>query len=304
MILAAQILSAQQILNMLSDAATLFVLASGLGVIFGLMNVINFAQGAFIAIGAYAASVLTQHAISPWLSIPAGVVLGMACGLVVELAFVRRLYTRPWDTILATIGLQLVIVAALSLIFGLGNKYVEPPVNGEIGVGVTNYSAYRLFIIAIAVVLGALWVATERFTRLGLISRAVMASETLASTLGIDTRVVRRATFVLGCGLAGLGGATIAPMTAVQPNMGDQYLVSAFLIVLVAGNSVGGLALASLILGGVESWVTFLTSPIVGNIAIIVLAAVILRLIPGGLQELTGPWRAALPSQRFRLRRG
>ena len=300
----ATVLTGQQVLNMLTDAATLFVLASGLGVIFGLMNVINFAQGAFIAIGAYIASLLTQHSVSPWLLIPAGVAIGAGCGLVVELAFIRRLYTRPWDTILATIGLQLVIVAALSLIFGLGNRYVGSPLKGQIDLGFTTYSSYRIFIVGVAVALGLLWVATERFTRLGLIARAVMAQETLASTLGIDTRIVRRVTFVIGCGLAGLGGATVAPITAVQPNMGDQYLVSAFLIVLVAGSSVSGLALASLILGGLESWVTFLTSPIVGNIAIIVLAAAILRLVPGGLQQLTAPSWAAIRRPRPRLGRG
>jgi branched-chain amino acid transport system permease protein len=285
--LSSQILTTQQVLNIVSDASILFVLAAGLAVIFGLMNVINFAHGAFIAIGAYAASLVTAQGLSPWLFIPAGLVFGAASGFIVERVFMRLLYRRPWDTIIATIGLQLVIVALVSLVFGLGNRYVNSPLSGQMDLGFAHYSPYRVMVVGLALVLGTLWILVERRTQYGLIARAVMANDGLASGLGIDTQKVRQVTFVAGCGLAGVAGAVIAPISAVQPNMGDSYLVSAFLVVLIAGSSILGVALASLILGGTASWVTFVSSPIVGSLAVIVLAAAILRIVPSGFHGLT-----------------
>jgi branched-chain amino acid transport system permease protein len=283
---STEILTTQQVLNIISDASVLFVLAAGLAVIFGLMNVINFAHGGFIAIGAYAASIVTAQDMSPWLFIPAGLLFGAVSGFIVERVFMRLLYQRPWDTILATIGLQLVIVAVISLIFGLGNRYVNSPVSGQLDLGFAHYSPYRVLVVGVAIVLAAAWIFVERRTQYGLIARAVMANDGLASGLGIDTQRVRQVTFVVGCALAGMAGAVIAPLSAVQPNMGDSYLVSAFLVVLIAGSSVLGVALASLILGGTGSWITFISSPIVGSLAVIVLAAAILRIIPGGFHGL------------------
>jgi branched-subunit amino acid ABC-type transport system permease component len=287
--LTATMITVQQGLNMVSDGAILFLLAIGLGVIFGLMNVINFAHGAMIMVGAYSAAVATQEALSPWLAIVAGAVVGAAIGLAVETLIIRRLYDRPWDTILATIGLGLVMVAGVSIIIGRESEFVAPPVTGRIDLGFATYSAYRTVLVGFALVLFVALLLVRMYTKVGLIARAVMANESLSSSLGIDTGAVRRWTFMFGFGLAGLAGALVAPLAAVHPNMGDNYLVPAFMAVMVAYSSVGGLAAASLLFGATASWVTFVSNTLVGSVVIIVLAAAILRIFPNGFQALSLP---------------
>jgi branched-subunit amino acid ABC-type transport system permease component len=190
----------------------------------------------------------------------------------------------------------------VSIILGRENKYVGTPLTGEWNVAFGHYSSYRLFLVIVAGVLFAvLWFVTHK-TRLGLIARAVIANETLAATHGIDCRRVSRWTFMVGSGLAALAGALVAPIGAVQPNMGQDYLVDAFMVVMVAYSSVGGLLVAALLFGAAESWVTFLTSPIVGNITIIVLTAVTLRILPQGFTALKPP--GGLPTRRMAQQEG
>jgi branched-chain amino acid transport system permease protein len=276
----------EQLMNMVSDGATLFLLAFGLAVIFGLMGIINFAHGALIMVGAYGATAAADLSASPWLALPLGVGFGLGVGLVVELLVIRWLHDRPVDTILATIGIGLVLVAAVSILFGLENSSVGSPLSGHADLGFVRYSTYRLFLIALAaVVFVALWTVMRR-TQLGLTARAVIENEELASSYGINARRVRRWTFVVGAGFAGFAGALVAPLAAVNPNMGDDYLVSSFMVVLVASGSVGALLGGALLFGGLASLVSYLTSPIVGSLTIIVLTAVILRIRPEGLTGL------------------
>jgi branched-chain amino acid transport system permease protein len=174
----------------------------------------------------------------------------------------------------------------VSILFGLENSSVGSPLSGHADLGFVRYSTYRLFLIALAaVVFVALW-AVMRRTQLGLTARAVIENEELASSYGINARRVRRWTFVVGAGFAGFAGALVAPLAAVNPNMGDDYLVSSFMVVLVASGSVGALLGGALLFGGLASLVSYLTSPIVGSLTIIVLTAVILRIRPEGLTGL------------------
>lgn len=293
----------EQAMNMVSDGATLFVLAAGLAVVFGLMNIINFAHGALIMVGAYGATAAADLSASPWLAIPLGLAFGLVVGLVVEFLVIRWLHDREWDTILATIGIGLVLVAGVSVLFGLENKSVGSPLSGHVDLGFVSYSSYRLLLMGVAVLLFAgLWLLTNR-TSLGLTARAVIANEGLASTYGINSRRVRRWTFVSGAALAGLAGSLVAPLAAVNPNMGEDYLVTSFMVVLVAAGSVGALFGASLLFGGLASLVSYLTSPIIGSLTVIVLTALILRLRPEGLNSLAplarlrGRARAGVPAE-------
>jgi branched-chain amino acid transport system permease protein len=286
----AVVINAEQALNMVTDGALFFILASGLAVIFGLMNIINFAHGSFIMVGAYAATEITQQGIDPWWGIPVAFAVGLAIGIVVELTVIRWLYGRPWDTILATIGLSLLPIAVVSIAFGKETQNVAPPLSGQWDLGFAKYSSYRMFLLIFAICLFAvLWFLTHR-TRLGLIARAVVMNETLASTHGVNSRAVQRWTFVLGCGLAGLAGALVTPIAPVTPYMGENFLVQSFMVVMVAYSSVGGLALAALLLGSLQSWVTFVTDRVLlGSLSIIVLTALILRVLPQGFTTLSLP---------------
>ena len=271
------------LLDAVTTAAILFAVASGLMIILGVMKLINFAHGAFLTIGGYAALVVTQFGWNPWLAAPFAAVVGLVLGVLIERLIVRPLYARPLDAILATWGLGIIIGQLITIGFGREVQFVQSPVSGAIAFLGQSYSLYRLLLVAIAALLGGALAALLYFTRFGLTARAVIMNEDLARGLGIDSDKVRLATFGLGAALASMAGALITPLLAVEPNMGLAWLVNSFMLVLVSGVSILGLALASLVLGSAQVVVSTYLSPIIGGLTIVVLAAVILRIRPQGL---------------------
>ena len=271
------------LLDAVTTAAILFAVASGLMIILGVMKLINFAHGAFLTIGGYAALVVTQLGWNAWLAAPFAALVGLVLGVLIERLVIRPLYARPLDAILATWGLGIVIGQLITIGFGREVQFVQSPVSGAIPFLGQSYSLYRLLLVAIAVALGGALAALLYFTRFGLSARAVIMNEDLARGLGIDSDKVRLVTFGLGAALASMAGALITPLLAVEPNMGLPWLVNSFMLVLVSGVSILGLGLASLILGGAQVVVSTYLSPVIGGLTIVVLAAVILRIRPQGL---------------------
>ena len=271
------------LLDAVTTAAILFAVASGLMIILGVMKLINFAHGAFLTIGGYAALVVTQFGWNAWLAAPFAALVGLVLGVLIERLVIRPLYARPLDAILATWGLGIVIGQLITIGFGREVQFVQSPVSGAIPFLGQSYSLYRLLLVVIAVALGGALAALLYFTRFGLTARAVIMNEDLARGLGIDSDKVRLVTFGLGAALASMAGALITPLLAVEPNMGLPWLVNSFMLVLVSGVSILGLGLASLILGGAQVVVSTYLSPVIGGLTIVVLAAVILRIRPQGL---------------------
>ncbi len=271
------------VLDIVTTAAILFTVASGLMIILGVMKLINFAHGAFLTVGGYAAYMTTAAGISPWLAAPLALVLGFAGGLVIERLIVRPLYDRPLDAILATWGLGIVIGQLITLGFGREVQFAASPMTGTIVLGAIDYSAYRLVVMLIGVAIAAGLTALLYLTRFGLNARAVIMNEQLARGLGIDSGRVRAITFGIGAGLACAAGALITPLLSVDPNMGLPWLVNSFMLVLVSGVSIPSLFVASLLLGGAQVVVSSYVSPIIGGLTIVVLAAAILRIRPKGL---------------------
>jgi urea transport system permease protein len=271
------------ILDIVTTAAILFTVASGLMIILGVMKLINFAHGAFLTVGGYAAYMATEAGVSPWLSAPLALVFGFAVGMVIERLIVRPLYDRPLDAILATWGLGIVIGQLITLGFGREVQFAASPMTGTIALGAIDYSAYRLVVTLIGVAIAVGLTALLYLTRFGLNARAVIMNEQLARGLGIDSGRVRAITFGLGAGLACAAGALITPLLSVDPNMGLPWLVNSFMLVLVSGVSIPSLFVASLLLGGAQVVVSSYVSPIIGGLIIVVLAAAILRIRPKGL---------------------
>lgn len=269
-------------LDVVTTAAILFVVAAGLLITYGVLKIINFAHGAFLTLGGYSALVATQWGISPWLAIPLALVIGAGFRAVVEVAIVRPLYGRPLDAILATWGLGIVIVQFITLAFGRGTNFVQSPVQGALILLDTQYSLYRLLMLGIAVALGLLMAAVFQLTPLGLAARAVIMNETLAQSLGINSERVRFLTFSIGAGLAAVAGALITPLLSVDPLMGVPWLLNAFMLVMVSGTSLTSLAVASLVLGGAQVAISTYSSPVLGSLSIVVLAAILLRVRPSG----------------------
>lgn len=271
-----------QVLDIVTTAAILYAVAAGLLIVFGVMKIINFAHGGFLTIGGYSALIVTRLGWNPWWSLAFAVVIGVVCGAVVERLVMRPLYARPLDAILATWGLGIVVGQLITLQFGREVQFVQSPVTGAMAILGESYSQYRLILVILAVVLAAAMGAVLNGTNLGLQTRAVIMNENLARGLGINSGLVRFATFSIGSGLAALAGALITPLSSVDPNMGVPWLVNAFMLVLVSGMSLVSLAVSCLVLGGAQVLVSTYSDPVAGGLTIVVLAALILRFRPQG----------------------
>jgi len=273
------------VLDIVTTAAILFIVALGLLAIFGVLKIINFAHGAWLTIGGYCAVIAARLGWSPWLALPLAFVIGAALGALAETLIIRPLYRRPLDAILATWGLGIVIGQLITLAFGRDVQLTPNLLSGTVALLGVDYSIYRLFALAAAVALGTAFAFTIEGTRLGLSARAVIMNETLARGLGIDTAKVRLATFMIGAGLAALAGVLLTPLTSVDPNMGVAWLIGAFMLVMVADASYLALAAACLVFGAVQVLVSTYVSPILGSISVAVLAALVLRISPKGFSR-------------------
>lgn len=272
------------LLNILSAVSILFIVALGLEVILGIMGVINMAHPGLMAVGAYASLQASRHGANAWLAMLLGALAVAVLGGLLE-PVLRRLYRRPLDTILATWGLSLVITQAIIIAFGQAPVPFDGPGDGLTRVAGTEFSTYRLVLILVALALGLGLQLAVRYTRAGLLARAVMASQELARGVGVNTSRVQIATFALGAGLAGAAGALIAPLAPLEPYLGVGYLIPAFLVVLLAGRSITGLALAVLVLSTVQTLVALYSNSIVAGVVLVLVAMLLLRLRPQGFTK-------------------
>jgi branched-subunit amino acid ABC-type transport system permease component len=269
-------------LDVITTAAILFAVAAGLLIVLGVLKIVNFAHGAFLTMGGYAALLITRLGWSPWVAYPAAFVVGFAVGGLVERFVIRPLYDRPLDAILATWGLGIIIGQLITIAFGREIQFVQTPISGAASILGETYSLYRMFLIGAALVVGGCIAALFTMTRLGLEARAVIMNEQLALALGINSGFVRLVTFCFGAGLASLAGALITPLSSVDPGMGVPWLVNAFMLVLVSSVSLVSLATAAIVLGGAQVVVSTYVSPVLGGLTIVVLAALLLRFRPQG----------------------
>ena len=296
----------------LDSFAFVVLAAAGLAVIFGIMGVINLAHGEFILVGAYATTFsVTKAGLPLSVAMVVGAVVTALFGVVVERTIisgfvpnwvgqrtvghdlVEPLYDRLADSMVATFGLSLVMVQGARIFFGNSIETVGTPF-GNVAYGEFSYSTYRLVLagVSIGVLVGAYYVFTR--TRFGTRVRATMQDEQTARALGVDTERTYMLTFGIGSGLAGLTGALFAPVLSMQPTLGGQFLIEAFVAVVVGGPSVVlGTALSGGVLGAVSATVTNLTdSTTFGRIALLVAAILALRFLPGGLTGLIERVRA------------
>lgn len=273
------------LLDILTTSAILYAVAAGLLLIFGVMKIINFAHGAFLTLGGYASLVGSQLGLPYWAALPLALAVGSLAGMLIEWLIVRPLYSRPLDAILATWGLGIIIGQLITLAFGREVKFVASPVQGTVDVFGTDYSAYRLLLVLAAAAIGITMAFLLTRTRFGLVTRAVIMNEQLSRGLGINSSLVRFVSFSIGAGLGSLAGALITPLSSVDPNMGIPWLVNAFMLVMVSGSSMASLLIATLLFGAAQVLISTFISPILGGLAIVVLAAVTLRIRPKGFSN-------------------
>ncbi|MBX9620146.1 MAG: branched-chain amino acid ABC transporter permease [Hyphomicrobiales bacterium] len=276
-----------QLLNAVQHGLVLFLVASGLTLVFGILGVINLAHGAFYMLGAYLAYWIAGYTGSFALALVGGVAIAFLLGLVLEEAFVKRLIGRDHlAQVLLSYGLILVIDEVRQILFGKDVHSVAPPawLQGSIELtDVLSYPVYRLALCIACLVLAGIIFFIIQKTRLGMILRAGAENRDMTRALGISFDRVNRYVFAGGIALAALGGILVAPISTVFPGMGDSMLILSFVVVVLGGiGSVAGAAFGALLIGLTDTFgkVFF---PQVSSILVYLLMVIILLWRPNGL---------------------
>ncbi|HET7197494.1 MAG TPA: branched-chain amino acid ABC transporter permease [Burkholderiales bacterium] len=298
------ILVFEQLLNGVQLGVMLFLMAAGLTLVLGIMNLVNLAHGALYMVGAYLTIAAWQWTGSYALGVPLGLAGALGVGMLVEVTAIRPLYSREHlDQVLATFGLILFFNELVAILWGRASLYVTLPawLQGHVRLlPGSSYSTYRLAIIGTGLaVAAALWYMVTR-TRLGMLIRAGASNRTMVAALGVNIRLLYTAVFGMGAALAGLAGLMAGPIYSVQPGMGELILIQVFVVIVIGGiGSIRGALVGALLVGIVDTlgraflkpMLASLISPTAAEAAgpalasmlIYLLMAVVLAVKPAGL---------------------
>jgi branched-chain amino acid transport system permease protein len=276
-----------QVLNGLQYGLLLFLISSGLTLIFGVMGVINLAHGSLFMIGAYLAYVVAGATGSLWLALAAAVVGGLAFGALLERILFRKFRQREHlDQVLLTFALILLFEEARAALIDNQFHAVAVPASLDFSVPVIGgfaYSAYRLTVLAICLVVAALMIGFVERTRIGASIRAAAENSEMLDLLGFDARLIHTLVFAAGTALAMLAGALAAPLQSVYPGMGDGFLILSFIVVVIGGlGSIAGAFWAALLVGMIDT-LGKVYVPQLAGIAVCGLMALVLLWRPTGL---------------------
>ena len=298
------ILYLEQILNGLQLGVMLFLMAAGLTLVFGIMNLVNLAHGALYMVGAYLATYFFQATGSFVLGVALALAGTLLVGIITELVALRTLYQRDHlDQVLATFGLILIFNELVAMLWGRAAIYSSLPAylqgHVELLPGL-RYPLYRLLIIIVGLLVAVgLWYVVAR-TRLGMLIRAGASNRTMVAALGINIRLLYTLVFGFGAALAGLAGIMAGPVYAVQPGMGELVLIQVFVVIVIGGiGSIRGALAGAVIVGVVDTlgraflkpMLATITTPTAADAAgpalasmlIYLLMAVVLAVRPEGL---------------------
>jgi branched-chain amino acid transport system permease protein len=276
-----------QVLNGVQQGLLLFLVASGLTLIFGIMGIVNLAHGSFYMMGAYLAFSLTELTGNLWIAILLGIPSSVAVGLVLEFVLFARLYRRDHlYQVLLTYGLILIMEQLRSLLVGDDVHGIAVPKLFDFSIPLTetlSYPVYRLLMSAICLVVALLMALLIQRTRLGMTIRAGASNREMVAVLGIDVGSVYRVVFALGVALAAFAGMIDAPAASVAPGMGNQILIVSFVVVVIGGiGSIKGAFLGSLLIGLADTFGK-VYAPAISGMTIYMLMAAVLLWRPAGL---------------------
>ena len=288
----------------LSLGSILVLLALGLSIVFGLMGVINMAHGEFMMIGAFTTYAVSEffkaHFLAyfnyyPVVAIPAAFIVAGLVGYLCEVLVIRHLYGRPLETLLATWGISLILIQAVRLEYG-NTLSVTPPSWMEGGVEVVPdlvFPLNRLYIILFCFMCIVGMYLIVNFTKLGLLLRATTQNRQMAQSLGVATRRIDGMTFAIGCGLAGLAGVAVPLYNKINPDIGQEYIVDSFMVVVVGGvGTLGGAVWAGLGLGFLNKYLEPILehipalasgASVIGKVVVLGLIIAFLQWKPSGL---------------------
>jgi urea ABC transporter permease protein UrtB len=269
----------------------LLLSAIGLAVIFGMMGVINLAHGDFMMLGAYITTIAATQGVPLVLAILIAALGVAAFGAIVEILVVRRLYGRLLDSVAATWAVGLILSQGMLILTGPSMQGVSSPF-GSFTVGQTSYSWYRVVLGVISLVLLALLYLLFMNTKFGLRARATIQDPEIARALGVDTPRMYTMTFALGSALAGLAGGLFALTATIVPFFGTNYIVEAFVTVIVGGaNALVGTPLAAALLGAINAALGTEYGLYIGRVGLLLTTILIIRVLPDGISGLVERWR-------------
>ena len=284
----------------ISLGSVLLLAAVGLAITFGLMGVINMAHGELVMLGAYTTFVVQEliRAYAPglfdsslFIAVPVAFVVAGGVGILIERTIIRFLYGRPLETLLATWGLSLILQQAVRTIFGPDNRDVGTPswMSGSFHVGGLAFTENRVAIVIFALLVFALLLVVLNKTPLGLQMRAVTQNRRMASAMGIRTVRIDALAFGLGSGVAGIAGVALSQIDNVSPNLGQNYIIDSFMVVVFGGvGNLWGTLVGAVSLGVANNFLEPYVGAVLGKIVVLVLIILFIQRRPRGLFALKG----------------
>jgi len=282
-----QFVLAPQMINGLSIGVAVVLMALGLTIIFGLLDVINMAHGEFYAIGAYVAVAILGLGLSFWWALVLTPVLMAVLGYVTERGLIQRVFhskDRHTLTLLLTFGIAVVLEDVLKIIFGANPLRIESPISGGTELLGLFFPNYRLFVMSLGgLLIASVWMLVFR-TSLGAMVRAAAYDRHMSASLGVPVSRVYAATFAFGVALAGISGVLLAPIYSVFPTMGRDFVLIAFSVVIIGSmGSIKGAVLAGLILTQIQSISSLFISPVWNDPLLFGIMVLVLMWRPQGL---------------------
>jgi len=258
----------------------------GLAIVFGQLRIMNMAHGELVMIGAYCPIMTGYFGLPAATQILVCLIVVGGVALLMERLVIRHFYGRPFDSLLATWGLSILLREIVELLFGRGYRSVTPPLSGTVTLLGTGYPAYRLVVMAGCAIFFAALVVWYRRSRIGTEIKAMAGNPRLAEACGIDTERLSAGCFVFGALTAGIAGMVLAPTVRIEPMMGLDHLIRSFFSLVVGGlGSLGGLFTGVGVIGGAQSIVSAIFSQTYGYLFVLILSIIFLWLRPDGIHR-------------------
>lgn len=271
-------------LNITYELATLSLTTLGLAVVFGLLGVMNMAHGEFVMIGSYAVVAVQQLGWPIATAMPVALTICALLGWVVERWLIRPLYARPFDTLLATWALAMLLRKLVEAIWGRGYRNIEIALPEPVNFLGTPYPAYRFMLIFLAMLILVFLYFWYRKSSAGLRVRAMTTNPVLAEALGIDTKKLASQAFVIGVSLAGASGVLLSPLIRIEPGIGVDYLLDAFFVLVVGGlGTLAGFTGGVSVIGGSQALVSSIAGQTSGYAVVLIISIIFLWLKPDGI---------------------
>lgn len=273
------------VIDIVTSTLVLALVSLGLGVVFGLVRVINMGHGAMLALGAYLTWAVTGAGVPFPLAVLAATCGVALVGLVFEVLIIRHFYEQPFETLLISWGFYLVVTELIKIIWGSTLKNIRNPLPGTFSLGPAGIGRYEAVVCLLTVLLLVAMGLVLYRTNVGIRVRAMIQNREMALMLGVNAPRMYRGVFVAGAAMAGLAGGLIAPMFSIEPDMGTLWLVRAFFVVTVGGLGaiVGGTLVGSALIGGATSIFALVSQQVFAQTVVFALAVVVLRFRPVGI---------------------